>query len=394
MLHRLRLASQGLAAALCALALTIAAASAADTIKIGLLAPFSGHFADFGVQIGHGVDLYMHQHGDTVAGKKIVIIRRDTEGANPALAKRLAQELITRDKVDFLAGLAFTPNTLAIAPIGTQAKVPMVIMNAATGIITEKSPYFVRFSFTQEQIVSQLGKWAAKNGLEKVFVASSDFAAGHESAAAFISSFKAAGGQILGSLFMPLKNPEFAPYVQRISDAKPQAVYLFVPTGVEPPAFIRQFNAIGLRKAGVKLLGGTDIIDDTAIETLGDDVLGVITTMVYSADHESALNHAYVKAFETAYGPRPRPNFMSVGGYDGMHAIYQVIAKLHGNIDADKAMAAFKGMKFESPRGPIEIDPKTRDITQNVYIRKAEKVNGKIVNREIFTFPNVKVPHG
>ena len=389
---RLRLLWRGLAA-FCAIGLVMATASAEDTIKIGLLAPFSGPFADFGQQIGNGVDLYMRQHGDTIAGKKIVVLRRDTTGANPALAKRLAQELITRDHVAFLAGFGFTPNALAVAPIGTEAKVPMVIMNAATGIITQKSPYFVRFSFTQEQIVSKLGEWAAKNGLKKVFVASSDFAAGHESEAAFDKFFKAAGGQIVGSVLIPLNNPEFAPYVQRIADAKPQAVYLFVPTGVEPPAFIRQFNSMGLRHAGVKLLGGTDIIDDTAIETLGDEVLGVYTTMIYSADHQSALNRAYVKAYEAAYGPKPQPNFMSVGGYDGMHGIYEVITKLHGQIDPDKAMAAFKGLAFESPRGPIEIDPKTRDITQNVYIREAEKVNGKIVNREIFTFPMVKVPH-
>ncbi|HEX7969388.1 MAG TPA: ABC transporter substrate-binding protein, partial [Stellaceae bacterium] len=298
------------------------AARAEDTIKIGLLLPFSGPFADYGVQIGHGVDLYMKQHGDTVAGKRIEIIRRDTTGVAPDLAKRLARELVTRDKVDFLAGFGLTPNTLAVGPIGTEAKKPMVIMNAATSVITEKSPYFVRFSFTLSQIVSPLGAWAAKNGIKRVYVAVADYAPGLEAEAAFAKAFTAAGGEVVGTVRIPINNLEFAAYVQRIKDAAPQGVFLFVPSGEQPIAFMKSYIDLGLRDAGVTLLGGTEIIDETVIDMLGEKTLGAISAQNYSYAHPSPENRRYLAAWQAAFGPRPRPNFMSVAGYDGMAAIY------------------------------------------------------------------------
>jgi branched-chain amino acid transport system substrate-binding protein len=374
------------------LAATSAGARAEDPIKIGLLLPFSGPFSDYGVQIGHGIDLFVKQHGDTVAGRKIEIIRRDVTGVAPDLAKRLARELVTRDKVDFLAGFGLTPNTLAVGPIGTEAKKPMVIMNAATSVITERSPYFVRFSFTLSQIVSPLGEWAAKNGMKRVYVAVADYAPGHEAEAAFTKAFTAAGGEIVGSVRIPVNNLEFAAYVQRIKDAAPQGVFLFVPSGEQPIAFMKSYIDLGLKDAGVALLGGTEIIDEAVIDTLGDKTLGVISAQNYSYAHTSAENREYVAAWNAAFGTRPRPNFMSVAGYDGMAAIYRVIDHLHGAIDPDKAMAAFKEIRLESPRGPIEIDPATRDIIETVYIRRVERVNGELVNREIFEFPSVKDP--
>jgi branched-chain amino acid transport system substrate-binding protein len=384
-----------LAAALALLPLASAAAAEpapANAIKIGLLAPFSGPFADFGDQFVKGIEIFMQEHGDTVAGHKIVILRRDANGLDPAQTKREAQELLTQDHVQFLAGFGLTPDALAVAPLGTEAKVPMVIMNAATGIITKRSPYFVRFSFTEAQIDTPLAQWAVKNGIKNVYVAVSDYAPGYEAEKAFDAAFTAAGGHIVGSVHIPLRNPELAPYVQRIKDAKPQAVFLFLPSGQQPTNFVRLYIQLGLRQAGVKLLGGTEIIDATAMGMLGDEALGVISTQVYSYAHPSALNRKYVADWKQRFDEHPQPDFMSVGAYDGMHAIYDVIARLHGAIDGDKAMAVFKTLKFESPRGPIEVDPATRELIENVYIRRVARVNGELVNKEIVTFPAVKVP--
>jgi len=384
-----------LTAALALLPLASAAAdepAPANAIKIGLLAPLSGPFADFGDQFVKGVELFMQEHGDTVAGRKIVVLKRDANGVDPAQTKRQAQELLTRDHVQFLAGFGLTPDALAVASLGTEAKVPMVIMNAATGFITKKSPYFVRFSFTLAQIVTPLAEWAAKNGIKNVYVAVSDYAPGYEAEKAFDQAFTAAGGHVVGSVHIPLRNPEFAAYVQHIKDIKPQAVFLFLPSGQQPTNFVREFIQFGLRKAGVKLLGGTEVIDDTALGMLGDDALGAISTQVYSYAHPSALNRKYISDWTKRFGAHPQPDFMSVAAYDGMHAIYDVIAQLHGDIDGDKAMAVFKTLKFESPRGPIEVDPATREMIENVYIRRVARVNSALVNKEIVTFPAVKAP--
>jgi len=384
-----------LAAALALLPLASAAAAEpapANAIKIGLLAPLSGPFADFGDQFMKGIEIFMQEHGDTVAGRKIVILKRDASGIDPAQTKREAQELLTREHVQFLAGFGLTPDALAVAPLGTEAKVPMVIMNAATGFITKKSPYFVRFSFTLAQIVTPLAQWAVKNGIKNVYVAVSDYAPGYEAEKAFGRAFTAAGGHVVGSVHIPLRNPEFAPYVQHIKDVKPQAVFLFLPSGQQPTNFVREFIQFGLRKAGVKLLGGTEVIDDTALGMLGNEALGAISTQVYSYAHPGALNRKYVAEWTKRFGAHPQPDFMSVAAYDGMHAIYDVIARLHGSIDGDKAMAVFKTLKFESPRGPIAVDPASREMIENVYIRRVARVNGALVNKEIVTFPAVKAP--
>lgn len=380
-----------LAALVAAMPVPGGTARAADTIKIGLILTYSGPFADNARQIDNAVRLYMKQHGDTIAGKKIELVKRDTTGAAPDIAKRLAQELVTRDKVNFLAGFVLTPNALAVASVASEAKVPMIIMNAATSIITTKSPYIARVSFTLPQVTAPLAQWAAKHGIKQVYIMTSDYGPGHDAANSFDKTFTAAGGKIVGKVAMPLKNPDFSAYVQRVNDQHPQAVFLFVPSGQQPVAIMKAFDEQGLTRSGLKILATGDVTDDGVLQSMGDAPLGMITSHHYSYAHDSALNKAFVKAYADAYGDF-RPNFLAVGGYDGMAAIYRVIAELKGNIDPDKAMAVLKGMKIDSPRGPIEIDPETRDVIQTVYIRRVEKVGGKIVNVEFDKVEKVKDP--
>src|SRR5450631_257053 len=343
---------------------------AQGVVKLGLVAEFSGPFAQYGKQMLGGMKAYMKQHGDTVAGKKIEIVQKDTTGPAPDVAKRLAQELVTRDNVDFLVGFGLTPNALAVAPVATEAKKPMIIMNAATSIITSKSPYIVRVSMTLPQVTQPMAQWAAKNGIKKVYTVVSDYGPGLDAEAAFVKAFTAAGGEMVGSVHIPLKNPEFAPFIQRVKDAKPEAVFLFLPAGEQGIAFMKGYKERGLAEAGIKLIATGDITDDGVLEAMGDPVLGLITSFHYSAAHDSPENKAFLKAYADANGTKLRPNFMAVAGYDGMAAIYAALKKTNGNTDGDALMAAFKGMKIASPRGPITIDPDTRDVIQTIYIRK------------------------
>ncbi len=380
------------AAALLGLAAPTGAARA-DDIKIGVILTYSGAFADNAREIDNGMALYMKQHGDTVAGKKIVLIKRDSTGAAPDVAKRLAQELVTRDKVNLLAGFVLTPNALAAAEVSREARVPMVIMNAATSIITTRSPYIVRVSFTLPQVTVPLAQWAARHGIKQVYMMTSDYAPGHDAAAAFEKAFTAAGGQIVGKVAMPLANPDFAAYVQRAGDLKPQAVFLFVPAGQQPVALMKTFAEQGLTRSGLKILATGDVTDDAVLQSMGDAALGIITSHHYSFVHESPENDAFVTQYAKAFGTESRPAFNVVGGYDGMAAIYQALTALKGDVgDPDKVVAAFKGMRIDSPRGPIVIDPATRDVVQTVYIRRVEKVNGQFVNVEFDKIPNVRDP--
>jgi branched-chain amino acid transport system substrate-binding protein len=372
-------------------ALPFGTALAADTIKVGIIAEMTGAFADFGQQMTTGAKAYIKEHGDTVAGKKIELIIKDVGGPSPEVSKRLAQELVVKDNVDFIAGFGLTPNAMAVAPIATEAKKPTIIMNAATSIITTKSPYMTRVSMTLPQVTSPLGDWAYKNGIRKVYVAVADYGPGFDAEAAFIKSFTAAGGQIVDKVRMPLTNPDYGPFVQRIKDSKPDAVFVFVPAGESAVGFMKAYAERGLAAAGIKLIATGDMTDDGVIDALGNAAVGVITTHHYSAAHESPENKAFIAAY-AAIDATHRPNFMAVGGYDAMAMIYSVVKQLNGNVDPDKAMALIKGMKIASPRGPIEIDPETRDVTQNVYVREVKRVNGKLYNVEFFTTPNVKDP--
>ena len=365
--------------------------AAGDTIKVGVLVEMSGTFASFGQQITTGAKAFMKRNGDTVAGKKVELIVRDTTGPAPDVAKRLAQELIVQDNVDFIVGFGLTPNALAVAPIVTEAKKPMIIMNAATSIITTKSPYIARVSFTLPQVTEPMAQWAYKNGLRSVYTAVADYGPGNDAEATFKNAFTKLGGEIVGSVRIPLKNPEFGPFVQRIKDAKPQALFVFVPAGELAIGFMKAYTERGLANAGIRLITTGDVVEDGVIEALGDDVLGVTSTHHYSVAHDSQENAAFLSSYAQLNSTQ-RPNFMAVGGYDGMAAIYEVARKLNGNIDGDKAMQILRGMKWTSPRGPIQIDADTRDVVQNVYVREAKKVGGKLYNVEFETFPAVKDP--
>ncbi len=380
---------------LCAAASVALAASAAraeEPIKVGVVASFSGPFADYGKEMEAGIKAYQKLNGDTVAGRKVEVIFRDTTGPLPDVAKRLAQELVVREKVDFLAGFGLTPEALATTDIASQAKKPMVVMNAATSVITAKSPYVARVSMTLAQETAPLGTWAARNGIKRVFTLVSDYGPGIDAENAFKKSFTAAGGTIVDSIRSPLRNPEFAPYLQRIKDARPEAAFFFLPAGEQGIALMKGFHERGLGQTGIKAIATGDITDDHVIDAMGDVALGMITSSHYSAAHDSPENRAFLKAYGEVSGGLGRANFMAVAAYDGMAAIYEVARKLGGRIDGDKAMAILKGWKRESPRGPISIDPETRDIVQTVYIRRVEKRGGHYYNVEFEKFPAVKDP--
>jgi branched-chain amino acid transport system substrate-binding protein len=381
-----KFAVAGLAAA--ALGITAAGAQA-QSVKIGVLLPMTGPQQSTGVQISAAMRLYMAQHGDTVAGRKIEIITRD-DGAVAENSKRLAQELIVNQKVNFVAGFGVTPAAFAVAPLATEAKIPQIVMAAGTSSITERSPYVVRTSFTLPQSSVIMAEWALKNGIKKVVSMVSDFAPGIDSEGSFKEAFLKGGGEISEFIRVPLANPDFAPFLQRARDAKPDAVFIFVPAG-QGAIFVKQFLERGLDKAGIKIIGPGDVTDDDVLNGMGDQVIGTVTAHTYSPAHPSQLNKDYVAAIRKANN-NMRANFMSVGGYDGLHLIYEALKKTGGKTDGDALVAAMKGTAWESPRGPISIDPETRDIIQNVYMRKVGKVDGELWNVEFETFPNVKDP--
>ena len=371
-----------------------ATAASAQTVKLGVVDTYSGPFAAVGEQMDRGIRLYVKLHEkDLPPGVKLEIIRRDDTGPNPEVAKRMAQELITRDHVQLLAGPVYTPNALAIAPLATEAKVPFIVMNAGTAIITTKSPYIARVSFTMWQASYPLGAWAAKSGIKKVYVAVSDFGPGIDSEAAFTKGFTDAGGQIVGSVHMPVVNPDYVPFMQRAKDAAPDAVYAFVPAGKDATALMKTFGDLGLKQAGIKLIGPGDLTTDDELQNMGDVALGVVTMHHYSAAATRPANEAFVKAYHAEYGVKEDPSFLVVGGYDGMAAIFHVIIAQQGKIDPEKTMELLKGWKDDaSPRGPMMIDPETRDVVQNEYVRRIEKVDGKLANVEFETMPMVKDP--
>ncbi|WP_086091213.1 ABC transporter substrate-binding protein [Pseudorhodoplanes sinuspersici] len=377
-------------ATLGALLVLATTAQAQDTIKIGLIMPYSGQFADTAVQMDNGIKLYVQRYGATVAGKKIEFIRKDTGGVAPDVAKRLAQELVVRDGVDILAGFVLTPNALAAADVSASAKKLMVIMNAGTSIITTKSPYAVRTSVTLPQVSEAFGQWAAKNSVKKVYTMVSDFGPGHDAEQGFQRAFKEAGGEIIGSVRFPVANPDFSAFVQRAKDLNPEAIFLFVPAGAQPAAFAKALAERGLDAKKVKVLGTGEVTAEAALKGMGDASLGILTAWNYDPQHDTGSNKAFVKDYVSAFGRTP--DFMSAGGYDGMHLIYEALKKTGGKTDGDALITATKGMAWESPRGPIAIDPETRDVVQNIYIRRVEKIEGVPVNVIIDTIKDMKDP--
>ncbi|NJO22254.1 MAG: ABC transporter substrate-binding protein [Sphingomonadales bacterium] len=378
----------------CAAALTCLAAPGAalgqGTVKIGVIMPYSGQFADLATQMDNGIKLYVKQKGDTVAGKKIEIIRKDTGGVAPDVATRLAQELVTRDNVDILAGFALSPNAIAASKISAEAKKFMVIMNAATTVIITMSPYSVRTSMTLPSVGSTAGAWAYKSGVRKAYTMVSDFAPGKDAEAAFQAAFQKAGGEVVGSVRMPLANPDFSAFVQRAKDLNPESIFIFVPAGAQPAALGKAFAERGVDAKKIKIIGTGEVGDEKSLQGMGDAALGLITVWHYDFNDEAKGNKAFVSAYNAEY--KRNPDFSAVGGYDGMHVIYEALKKTGGKSDGEALVAAAKGLSFESPRGPIQIDAATRDIVQDISIRQVKKVGDGLRNGVIDKVEKVKDP--
>ncbi|HTY69854.1 MAG TPA: ABC transporter substrate-binding protein [Alphaproteobacteria bacterium] len=380
-------------AAVAALVLGAASASA-QTVKVGVVLTYSGPQASLGDQIDKGFSLYIKEHTkDLPAGVKVELVKRDDTGPNPEVAKRLATELVTRDHVQFITGVVWTPNAAAIAPVAGESKTPFVDMNASGAALTRLTPYMVRVSFTQWHTALAIGTWSAKNGSKTAYTAVSDFVPGHDAEAAFIKGYTDAGGKIVGSVRFPLQSPDFAPFIQRVKDAHPDTLYVFVPSGAQATAVMKAYADLGLKDAGIKLVGPMDLVPDYELPNMGNAPLGLITSGNYSSAATRPQNKAFVEAWHKAYGDKSVPDFMAVGGWDGMAAIFSVIEQTKGKFTGEQAMDILKSWKNpDSPRGPISIDPATRDIVQNIYIRRTEMVDGHLANVEFDTLPNIKDP--
>ena len=357
--------------------------------KIGLLTPMTGPFASTGKQMLAGVKLYMAQQGVNIAGRQIELIVKDDTGM-PDVTKRLAQELVVNDKVDVLAGFGLTPLALATGPIATQSKTPMVNMLAATSSVIDASPYMVRVSMTLPQITVGVAEWAAKNNIRKVVTLVSDYGPGSDAERTFVDRFLLNGGQVMESLRVPMRSPDFSPFLQKVRDLSPDALFVFVPSGIGTQV-MKQFNERGLARAGIRLIGTGDVVDDDILNSMGDATLGIVTSYPYSTDHPSALNKKFVAEFKKA-NQNMRPNAVAVFGYDGTRLIYEALKKTAGKGGGDALLAAMKGQIFESPRGQIYIDANTRDIVQSVYVRKVERVNGELYNVEFQEQKDVRDP--
>jgi branched-chain amino acid transport system substrate-binding protein len=370
-------------------AATVAARADERPLKIGWLMSYTGPGAAAGAASDAAIEVFFQKFGKTVAGRKIEIIKRDTTGPAPDVARRLAQELIVGEKVDFLAGMDFTPNTMAVAPLSTSAKVPLLIVNSATSGILAKHPFAVRFGFTTTEMAQQLAIYASKQQIKSVYTFVQEFEPGLDAEAMFIREYKAAGGTIAGSVRAPLRATDFSAYIQRIKDANPDGVFVFMTASELPPIFLRQFKEAGLDPT--RIIGIGDITDEASLPSAGDAALGVVTAFHYTQTHDSAANKEFTQAFK-ALAPERAVGFVPVVTYDVLRAIYQVIEAQKGNLNPDRTMELLKQTKFESPRGPIAIDPATRDIVQTIYFRKVEKRDGQIVNVEFASTPDVKDP--
>jgi branched-chain amino acid transport system substrate-binding protein len=366
---------------------TLALASfgaSAQTVKVGIVGPFSGPFAHYGTLFKNGAEAYIASQGGKLAGKDVELIYRDTGGPNPGQTKTLVQELIVKDKVDYLGGFVFTPNAFAVAPLIQQSQTPTVIFNAATSAITDKSEFFIRTSYTLWQVTVPMAQWAAKNGVKKVVTAVTDYGPGIDAETAFKSEFTKQGGTVVESIRMPISTTDFAPFVQRIKASGAQAVYTFLPGGPPNLGFVKAYNENGLAKAGVQFLGTAEM-DEFDLQKFGDSALGLTTAFHYSAVHDSPANKKFVEALKKK-DPNAIANYASVGAWDGMFVIHKMIEATGGQKDGLKAIAAARSLQWESPRGPVRIDPKTRHIVQNVYLRKVEKAGALLVNREVQNF--------
>jgi len=371
--------------ALAAIGMTGTGASA-DVIKVGVIGTMSGPFALFGANFKRGIETWVAQHGNKVGNHEIQFIYRDEESPNPAKSKALAQELIVKDKVQYLAGAYFTPNAMAIAPLLEESKTPLVVMNAATSAIVEKSPYIVRTSFTMWQNTVPAAEIAKKNGAKKVAIAVSDYGPGIDAEAAFKKTFEGGGGTVAEAIRMPLNTTDFSPIMQRIKDSGADTIFTFLPAGPPTLAFVKAYIDNGLKTAGVKLMSTGDVVTEPDLPNIGDAGIGILSTYHYAVSHNSPENKAFLDQMVKDGGKLGEVTMTSVAAYDGARLIYKMIEATDGQRDPAKAIAAVKGMKWVSPRGPVSIDPETRHIRQNVYLREVKKVDGKLINQEIQTF--------
>jgi branched-chain amino acid transport system substrate-binding protein len=376
----------------CMSAMHLTHADASEPLRIGVIASYSGPYADYGRQFDAGMALYLKEHNGRIAGRSVALFKKDTAGPAPAVAKRFAQELVVQDKVDILTGLDFSPNAYAVAAVATQATIPTLVMNAASSAITDSSPYVARLSFTVQQVAAPMARWMVRAGVKDAYTVVADYASGIDAETAFTKVFTTGGGRISGEVRTPLNTIDFSAYIQKIRDVKPEAVFFFFPSGVMPPAFLRTWKERGMEKTGIKLFATGEATDDSYLDATGDVALGLITAHHYSYAHPSSKNRKFVKDFAAEFGTALRPSYFAVAAYDAMAAIDLALARTKGDATGDVFMDALKGLRFESPRGPIEIDPVTRDIVQTVYIRKTERVGGKLVNFEFDKFDRIKDP--
>jgi branched-chain amino acid transport system substrate-binding protein len=371
--------------ALAALGVTSADASA-DVIKVGLIGTMSGPYALFGSNFKMGIDAWVSQHGNKVGNHEIQFIYRDEEAPNPAKSKALAQELIVKDKVQYLAGVYFTPNAMSIAPLLEESKTPLVVMNAATSAIVEKSPYIVRTSFTMWQNTVPAAVVAKKNGSKKVAIAVSDYGPGIDAESAFKKTFEAAGGTVTEAIRMPLNTTDFSPIMQRIKDSGADTIFTFLPAGPPTLGFVKAYIDNGLKASGVKLMSTGDVVTEPDLPNIGDGGTGILSTYHYAVSHDSPENKAFLDQIVKNGGKLDEVTMTSVAAYDGARLIYKMIEATDGQRDPAKAINSVKGMQWVSPRGPVSIDPDTRHIRQNVYLREVKKVGGKFINQETQTF--------
>ena len=372
---------------------TVPTGASAQTVKIGFIATFSGPNASLGDNMDKAVQLYLKLHGQDLKPIQVEVIRRDDGGPNPDTARRLAQELIVRDHVSILTGFVFTPNVAAVAPLTREARMPLVLMNTGTSGLLESSPYMVRFSFNVWQIGYTLGQWAAKNGIKTASIAVSDFSGGLDYGAAFSRGFTDAGGKIVETIKMPLSNPDFSPIVQRIKDGHPEAVFVFNPGGQQATSFMKAFHEVGLDRAGIRMLAPGDLTSDDELKNMTDIDFPAVSAHHYTAFADRPANHEFVAAWKQAYGDDSTPNFMSAGAWEAMRAIFEAVRQQGGTMDPDRTMAILRHYSNDdSIRGPLHIDPDTRDIVQNVYIRRLERSNGQLTNKEFDTVPQVGDP--
>jgi len=376
----------------CMSAMHLTQAAASEPLRIGVIATYSGPYADYGRQFDAGMALYLKEHNGRIAGRSVALFKRDTAGPAPAVAKRFAQELVVQDKVDILTGLDFSPNAYAVAVVATQTAIPTLVMNAASSAITDSSPYMVRLSFTVQQVTDPMARWMVRQGVKDAYTVVADYASGVDAETAFRKAFTAGGGRISGEVRTPMNTIDFSAYIQKIRDIKPAAVFFFFPSGVMPPAFLRTWKERGMEKTGIKLYATGEATDDSYLDATGDVALGLVTAHHYSYAHASSKNRKFVADFAAEFGNALRPSYFAVAAYDAMAAIDLALAKTKGDASGDVFMDALKGLRFQSPRGPIEIDPVTRDIVQTVYIRKTEQIGGKLINVEFDQFDRIKDP--